>query len=115
MQFRDRPTTRRARSGERVVIVGYPQGMLGVGADGLVQSSPGTLQKQLLPIYVFGQVESIDPLTVHFTAGMVPMSGMSGSPVWSEDGALLGLYVGLDTTEAWLGIEFIGRCQALGA
>jgi S1-C subfamily serine protease len=106
-----RPGVRAARRGEPVVVVGYPGGMVGVDATGSVRWSPPHRGAALKPLYVFGEVVTEAPLTLRFRAGVVPMRGMSGGPVWGADGALLGV-LAAGSQDGQDGIyEFRGDCE----
>jgi S1-C subfamily serine protease len=106
-----RPGVHAARRGELVVVVGYPGGMVGVDAAGAVRWSPPHRRVALKPLYVFGEVVTQAPLTLRFRAGVVPMRGMSGAPVWGADGALLGV-LAAGSQDGQDGIyEFRGDCE----
>jgi hypothetical protein len=109
----NKPSVRAAKKGEPVVITGYPLGMIGVGADGRVRSSPGPLEQPLEPIYVLGLIESLSPLSVEIVAGTVPSGGMSGSPVWGSDGSLLGILTTVSRKDDYPGYAFSIQLQGL--
>ena len=102
---------RTARRGEPVVVVGYPGGMVGVDATGAVSWSPPHHGAALKPFCVFGDVVTEAPLTLRFRAGVVPMGGMSGSPVRGLDGALLGVLVAISQHGQDGLYEFLGGCE----
>lgn len=87
------PRTRAARIGEPVVLVGYPSGSAGRTTDGSIKFSPPQLEAPLEPLYTFGKIVSTRPLRAVFVGGLIPSRGMSGSPLWATDGALLGISV----------------------
>ncbi|MEM6569917.1 MAG: serine protease [Planctomycetota bacterium] len=82
---------RRARRGESVLVVGYPAGSMGVGRSGRMISPPPHAPVLVEPVAVLGRVHRVDPLVLVPTAGFVPLGGMSGSPVFGADGAILGV------------------------
>lgn len=102
---------RAARRGEPVVVAGYPGAMVGVDPTGAVRWSPPHGGAALRPLYVFGEVVTVAPLTLRFRAGVVPMGGMSGAPVRGADGALLGVFVAVSQQGDDGIYEFRGDCE----
>ena len=83
-----------AREQELVFVLGYPDG-IGVDETGSTAFEAGPDAGYLEPLVTLGVVDSREPLRLSPLAGSVPTSGMSGAPVFSEDGRLIGIFVSL--------------------
>ena len=80
-----------AEVGQTVFIIGYPDAM-GIDANGNVQKSTKQTRNYLKPLTLVGRIKSVSKhIEIVPTVGCMPLSGLSGAPVFNEMGKLVGI------------------------
>jgi len=82
----------RPETGKLAFVVGYP-GHHGINDQGRLVAGKAYDGDFLEPLVTAGTVTDASPISLSPVAGAVPTGGMSGSPIVSEDGELIGLFV----------------------
>ena len=81
-----------ARPGALAFIMGYPE-RTGIGSDGQATSALTSEPRALGPLLFVARVPLSTGSELDPVAGALPLSGASGSPVFDEHGALVGVLV----------------------
>jgi S1-C subfamily serine protease len=87
----------RPETGRLAFVVGYP-GHHGINEQGRLVAGKAYDGEFLAPLVSAGTVSDASPINLSPVAGAVPTGGMSGSPIISENGELIGIFVSTSST-----------------
>lgn len=102
-----------ARPGGLAFILGYPE-RVGLGADGHAAASLASQAMALDPLLFVARVPPSAEPSFEPLAGAVPLSGASGSPVFDERGALVGVLVAIGRLAYPDGVRHVYRVSLSG-
>lgn len=78
--------------GELTVVIGYPEGKAGRTETGSIVADYGRGGRYLAPLTVIARVTQSSPLLLRPEAGVVPVGGMSGSPLIDRYGRVVAIF-----------------------
>jgi S1-C subfamily serine protease len=81
--------------GELAILLAFAGGDTGFDERGNIVADLEGRMKSLEPIVAIGRIKTVAPISLEAVAGILPMEGMSGGPLFDERGQLIGVLQGI--------------------
>ncbi len=92
--------------GEVVLLLGYP-GSMGLNSEGLVVRAYELGKEDIFPLGMICDRIILKPRTLVPLAGAIPIRGVSGAPIFDQNGGLIGIFSSVSRARLATGWEYI--------